>query len=76
MRGRILATEVVIATEPARGGPAFGGVLEIAVLDALGLDNSLARSKVLIWAAGPAAKLLEAEREASFSGRKGRRRGI
>ena len=38
-------------------------VLEIAVLDALGLDNSLARSKVLIGAAGAAAKLLEAERE-------------
>jgi len=38
-------------------------VLEIAVLDVLGLDNSLARSKVLIGAAGAAAKLLEAERE-------------
>jgi hypothetical protein len=38
-------------------------VLEIATLDALGLDNSLARSKVLIGAARAAAKLLEAERE-------------
>jgi hypothetical protein len=41
-------------------------VLEIAVLDALGLDNSLARSKVLIGAVGAAAKLLEAEREESW----------
>jgi hypothetical protein len=43
-------------------------VLEIAVLGALGLDNSLARSKVLIGAVGVAAKLLEAEREESWSG--------
>jgi hypothetical protein len=41
-------------------------VLEIAVLDALGLDNSIARSKVLIGAVGAAAKLLEAEREESW----------
>ena len=41
-------------------------VLEIAVVDALGLDNSLARSKVLIGAAGAAAKLLEADREAIY----------
>ena len=41
-------------------------VLEIAVLDALGLDNSIARSKVLIGAAGVAAQLLEAEREAGW----------
>ncbi len=41
-------------------------VLEIAVLDALGLDDSLARSKVLIGAAGTAVKLLEAEREESW----------
>jgi hypothetical protein len=34
-------------------------LLEIAVLDALGLDNSLARARVLIAAAGAAAKLLE-----------------
>jgi len=34
-------------------------LLEIAVLDALGLDNSLARARVLITAAGAAAKLLE-----------------
>jgi hypothetical protein len=34
--------------------------LEITVLDALGLDDSLARSKVLIGAAGAAAKVLEA----------------
>ena len=34
-------------------------LLEIATLDALGLDNSLARARVLITAAGAAAKLLE-----------------
>jgi hypothetical protein len=38
-------------------------VLEIAVLDVLGLDNSIARSKVLIGAVTTAAKLLAAERE-------------
>ena len=38
-------------------------VLEIAVLDALGLANSLARRKVLIGAVSAAGKLLEAERE-------------
>ena len=38
-------------------------MLGIAVLDALGLDNSLARGKVLTGAAGAAAKLLAAERE-------------
>lgn len=42
-------------------------VLEIAVLDALGLDNSLARSKVLIGAVATAAKLLEAEREEAWA---------
>ncbi len=41
-------------------------MLEIAVLDALGLDNLLARSKALIGAAGAAAKLLEAEREEGY----------
>ena len=41
-------------------------VMEIAVLDALGLDKALARSKVLIGAASAAAKLLEAEREESY----------
>jgi hypothetical protein len=41
-------------------------VLEIAVLDALGLDNSLARSKLLIGAAGAAAKPPEAEREENW----------
>lgn len=41
-------------------------VLEIAVLDTLGLDNSVARSRVLVGAATAAAKLIEAEREASF----------
>jgi hypothetical protein len=46
-------------------------VLEIAVLDVLGLDNSIARSKVLIGAVTIAAKLLEAEREESWSGWKG-----
>jgi hypothetical protein len=34
-------------------------VLEIAMLDALGLDNSIARSRVLVSVAGAAAKLLE-----------------
>ena len=43
-------------------------VLEIAVLDVLGLDNSIARSKVLIGAVVTATKLLEAEREESWSG--------
>jgi hypothetical protein len=41
-------------------------VLEIAVLDTLGLDNSVARSRVLVGAAAAAAKLIEAEREAGF----------
>ena len=41
-------------------------VLEIAVLDTLGLDNSVARSRVLVGAVAAAAKLIEAEREASF----------
>lgn len=41
-------------------------LVEIATLDTLGLDNSLARSKVLIAAAGAAVKLLEAEREPSY----------
>jgi hypothetical protein len=35
---------------------------KIATLDTLSLDNSLARRKVLIGAAGAAAKLLEADR--------------
>jgi hypothetical protein len=35
-------------------------VLEIATLDTLGLDNSVARSRVLVGAAGAAAKRLEA----------------
>jgi hypothetical protein len=34
-------------------------ILEIAVLDALGLENSIARSRVLVSAAMAAAKLLE-----------------
>jgi hypothetical protein len=34
-------------------------LLEIAVLDTLGLDNSLARARVIIAAVGAAAKLLE-----------------
>lgn len=41
-------------------------VLEIAVLDTLGLDNSVARSRVLVGAAAAAAKLIEAEREAGW----------
>ena len=42
-------------------------VLEIAVLDALGLENSVARSRTLIAGALAATKLLEAEESASFS---------
>ena len=34
-------------------------LLEIAVLDTLGLDNSLARARVIIAAVGAAAKLME-----------------
>jgi hypothetical protein len=41
-------------------------LLDIAVLDTLGLDDSVARSPVLVGAAAAAAKLIEAEREASF----------
>jgi hypothetical protein len=41
-------------------------VLEIAVLDTLGLDNSVARSRVLVGAAAAAAKLIESEREAAW----------
>jgi hypothetical protein len=40
-------------------------VLEIAVLATLGLDNSVARSRVLVGAVAAAAKLIDAEREAS-----------
>ena len=43
-------------------------VLEIAMLDALGLENSIARARVLITAAGTATKLLEAAALASYSG--------
>jgi len=42
-------------------------VLEIAVLDTLGLENSVARSRVLIGIAGIAAKLIDAEREAALA---------
>ena len=42
-------------------------VLEIAVLDALGLENSIARSRTLIAGALAATKLLETEELASFS---------
>jgi len=42
-------------------------VLEIAVLDALGLENSVARSRTLIAGALAAAKLLEAEQIESFA---------
>jgi hypothetical protein len=41
-------------------------VLEIVVLDTLGLDNSFSRSRVLVGAVAAAAKLIEAEREASW----------
>ncbi len=41
-------------------------VLEIVVLDTLGLENSVARSRVLVGAAATAVKLIDAEREASF----------
>jgi hypothetical protein len=43
-------------------------VLEIATLDALGLENSIARTRVLIAAAGAATKLLEVETLASYGG--------
>jgi hypothetical protein len=46
--------------------PSVRRVLEIAVLDTLGLDNSVARSRVLVGAAAAAAKLIEAEREATW----------
>jgi hypothetical protein len=41
-------------------------VLEIAVLDTLGLENSVARSRVLMGAVGIASRLLDAEREAKM----------
>ncbi|MCY7418235.1 MAG: hypothetical protein LH650_07020 [Chloroflexi bacterium] len=41
-------------------------VLEIALLDTLGLDNSVARSRVFIGGAAAAVKLLEVEREAGY----------
>ena len=41
-------------------------VLKIATLDTFGLDDSLARSKVLIAAAGAAVKLLDAQREENW----------
>jgi hypothetical protein len=50
----------------AAGSAATTTTDSVAVLDALGLDNSLARSKVLIGAVTTAAKLLEAEREESY----------
>ncbi len=40
--------------------------LMIALLDTLGLDNSVARSRVLIGGAATAVKLLEVEREATY----------
>jgi hypothetical protein len=42
-------------------------VLEIAVLDVLGLDNSIARSKVLAVLAAAAMKVIKAEREQGWS---------
>ena len=53
---------------PTTSGPlgsiaAVQRVLEIAVLDTLRLENSVARSRVLMGIAGVAARLLEAERE-------------
>lgn len=50
-----------------RDTDAIRRVLEIAVLDALGLENSVARSRTLIAGALAATKLLEAEELASFS---------
>lgn len=47
---------------------AIAGAYDLAGLGDVGLDNSLARSKVLIGAAGAVAQLLEAEREESWSG--------
>jgi hypothetical protein len=54
-------------------------ILEIATLDALGLDNSIARARVLIAAALAAAKLLEtgelADRIAALETAVGQRSG-
>ena len=41
-------------------------MLEIAILDTLGLENSVARSRVLMGIAGIAVKLIDAEREAAM----------
>jgi hypothetical protein len=55
-------------------------ILEIATLDALGLDNSIARARVLIAAAMAAAKLLEtgelADRMAALEATVGQRSGL
>ena len=41
-------------------------LLEIAMLDTMGLENSVARSRVLMGIAGIAVKLIDAEREAAL----------
>lgn len=41
--------------------------LEIAVLDTMGLETSVARSRVLVGAVGIASRLLDAEREAAMA---------
>ena len=56
--------EAVIVVEDT---DAIRRFIEIAVVDALGLENSVARSRTLIAGALAAAKLLEADELASFS---------
>ena len=46
--------------------PAIQRVMEIATLDTLGLENSVARSRLLLGIAGIATKLVEATREAGL----------
>ena len=64
-RRRERTVAVAYDLEPLDSVASIRRVLEIAVLDTLGLENSVARSRVLIGAAGIAARLLEAEREAA-----------
>ena len=49
-----------------RSVEAIRRIIEIAVLDTLGLENSIARNRVLISATVAAARLLEAEELGSF----------
>ena len=47
--------------------PAVRRLLEIAVLDTLGLENSVSRNRLLIAAGEAATRLLEAEREEAIA---------